>query len=256
MASDFTNIPHIVYNKGQDNLPDWINRKNIENISYEEYAYLSFIVDNYDHLTDRLIFTQAAPFEHSPDFLKLLHHTDLFLDTQPLSWQYAQGDPPEHLKVLSKKYLSINNHRIHIEFISDELYRYVPSVGIFMSYRFAGGNTVQTVVSHFLKNNNVRTGSLELLDLPNRKFGSHYMTPICYAAIFSVTKEKILSRPKEYYARLLSISGEWFSTTNPDPAYKKAFAYLMEFMWLELFQYEPPKELYTPELIGRWWSNV
>lgn len=252
----YTNIPHIVYNKGSDDLHNWINQKKIDNIGYEEYAYLSYIVDNYDGLADRIIFSQASPFEHSPDFLHLLKYTSLFSDIQPLSWQYVDGDPPEYLKILSRKYLSIKNYKIHVEFINDELYRYDSVLGAFMSYRFAGCNTVQTVASYFLNNNNVRVGALNLLDLPNRKFGNHYMTPICYGAIFSATKEKILSKPRSYYLRLLELSKQWFSTTNPDPAYKKAFAYLMEFMWLELFGYEPPKELYTTPLIGKWWNNV
>jgi hypothetical protein len=252
----YTTIPHIVYNKGSSDLPDWVNQKKIENISYEEYAYLSYIVDNYDYLADRVIFSQANPFEHSPDFLHLLKYTNLFSDIQPLSWQYLDGDPPEYLKVLSKKYLLIKNYRVHVEFISDELFRYDAASGTFMSHRFAGCNTVQIVASYFLKNDNVRVSALNLLDLPNRKFGNHYMTPICYGAIFSVTKQKILSRPKEYYLRLLELSKEWFSTTNTDPAYKKAFAYLMEFMWLELFGYDPPKELYAPNPLGEWWSHV
>lgn len=61
-------IPSIVYNKGSY-IP---NTKPLPNIGREAHTYLSFIVDYYDDLPDKVFFTQGNPFPHSPQFLQKL----------------------------------------------------------------------------------------------------------------------------------------------------------------------------------------
>lgn len=41
----------------------------LENIGRESHTYLYHIIKNYDNLADITIFTQANPFDHSPDFI-------------------------------------------------------------------------------------------------------------------------------------------------------------------------------------------
>lgn len=68
---------YIVYNKGED-LPAWIKNeiKLQDNIGREAYAYLTYIVDNYDTLPDYIIFAQGYPFDHSRDFIKKINDFD------------------------------------------------------------------------------------------------------------------------------------------------------------------------------------
>ena len=62
-------IQKVVYNKG----PYLPNCVVASNIGREAHTYLSFIIDHYDHLPEKVFFTQGDPFPHSPDFLRLLH---------------------------------------------------------------------------------------------------------------------------------------------------------------------------------------
>jgi hypothetical protein len=44
----------------------------IANVGRESHTYLHHIIENYDNLTDVIYFTQANPFDHSPDFITLV----------------------------------------------------------------------------------------------------------------------------------------------------------------------------------------
>lgn len=53
-------IPYLIYDKG-DVSPDGIKAGNI---GLDPETYLSFIIENYDSLPDRVFFTQGNPFDH------------------------------------------------------------------------------------------------------------------------------------------------------------------------------------------------
>ena len=61
-------IHKVIYNKG----PPLPNSIVVPNIGREAHTYLSFIVDHYDRLPDKVFFTQGDPFPHSPNFFQLL----------------------------------------------------------------------------------------------------------------------------------------------------------------------------------------
>jgi hypothetical protein len=61
-------IPKVIYNKG----PYLPNCVVATNVGREAHTYLSFIVDHYDHLPEKVFFTQGDPFPHSPHFLHKL----------------------------------------------------------------------------------------------------------------------------------------------------------------------------------------
>lgn len=70
---------YILYNKWEDNLPDFIKKENvikIPNIWREEYIYLKYIVENYERLEDYLVFTQARPFDASKNFLEAIEPSE------------------------------------------------------------------------------------------------------------------------------------------------------------------------------------
>jgi len=53
-------IPYLIYDKGEVS-PDGIKA---ENIGLDPDTYLSFIIENYDSLPDRVFFAQGDPFDH------------------------------------------------------------------------------------------------------------------------------------------------------------------------------------------------
>lgn len=60
---------YIVFNKG-GNLPKWVkNKVKLPNIGREAHTYLTYIIDNYDHLSNYTIFVQGNPFDHSSDLV-------------------------------------------------------------------------------------------------------------------------------------------------------------------------------------------
>ncbi len=65
-----------VYNKGGAlNLPARraLSSVALPNIGREDYAYLSHIVTNYETLADVTVFAQGKPFDHVPEFHRVLH---------------------------------------------------------------------------------------------------------------------------------------------------------------------------------------
>lgn len=52
-----------VYNKGPDDLTCPVTEK-LPNVGREGHTYLWYIIQNYDHLPDHVIFIQAHPFDH------------------------------------------------------------------------------------------------------------------------------------------------------------------------------------------------
>jgi hypothetical protein len=62
---------YLVYNKGENNLPDWIkNVIKLPNVGREAHTYLTYIVDNYDNFPDFIIFVQDDPFDHSKQLVE------------------------------------------------------------------------------------------------------------------------------------------------------------------------------------------
>lgn len=54
----------LIYNKGDPvKIPD-LNVVTVCNVGRESHSYLTHIVDNYEHLSNNIIFIQANPFQH------------------------------------------------------------------------------------------------------------------------------------------------------------------------------------------------
>lgn len=243
---------YIIYNKGDDNII--INNgvvKNIPNIGYEEYCYLNFLIDFYDKLPNRIFFIQANSLEHSPDLLNLLNLQYLYSDVQPLSFFYNERVPGNLITDLTNC-LWLDGNKIHINFYNGLLQRYFLPLDSFDYYPPEGLGLYSLFKEFYNNENDVRQCMSNHLKIQLRKFNNKDMTPMCYGAIFAVTKELILKYPKSYYEYLLEKNIE---ATKFHP---KMFGWIMELIWLELFEYNPPRELYTPKLNSflTWWKNV
>jgi hypothetical protein len=82
----FSNV--IVYNKGKP-LSDDFNNIVLNNVGREGHTYYKHIYDNYDNLTDYIIFLQGNPFDHSPNIIsnlnKYVNNKELSIDFEFLS---------------------------------------------------------------------------------------------------------------------------------------------------------------------------
>ena len=85
-CKQFSNV--IVYNKG-DELNDGYNEVLLSNVGREGHTYYKHICDNYDNLTDYIIFLQGRPFDHSPNIIsnlnKYINRLDLSINFEFLS---------------------------------------------------------------------------------------------------------------------------------------------------------------------------
>lgn len=98
-VSQLSDTFHItVYNKGLPlTIPAAIQNvyvKSIPNRGRETDTYLTYIIENYKKLPDRVIFSQGDPFSHSPKFLDLLETIESWQPFQPLSLYYMQDRIP------------------------------------------------------------------------------------------------------------------------------------------------------------------
>ena len=214
--SKVKNMKITIYNKGEDN----INKKSIKlpNIGRESHTYLTHIIDNYDNLADITIFSQGDPFFHSPDFINLIKKPDLFEPIQPLTYYYSpainKASNEEKKIVIDKKFringmpptqvlnktnnLSINGSRVYVEYYNEEgivmypkYYRDYFILGLFKYYkRIFNFNNILEFMKKRYKLTNIK------LDL---------LVPMSYAAIFSVSKDVILSIKKSFYENILNL---------------------------------------------------
>tara|TARA_B100000287_G_scaffold289142_1_gene272428 strand:+ start:97 stop:822 length:726 start_codon:yes stop_codon:yes gene_type:complete len=76
-----------LYNKGEtNNLTNYYNATNLDNVGREAHTYLYYIIENYDNLPEYTIFLQGNPFDHSPNFYKTLK--DVLTDNKKILFKY------------------------------------------------------------------------------------------------------------------------------------------------------------------------
>lgn len=83
----------IIYNKGSENMPfDFIS---CENTGREGESFIRYIVDNYDSIPDRVVFSQGNPFDHCSDFISLCND-DFFFGYLGVSLSCNSDGSPHH----------------------------------------------------------------------------------------------------------------------------------------------------------------
>jgi hypothetical protein len=244
-------IPYVIYDKSNTKYHNkCLNILKIPNIGYEEYVYLKFIVDNYYSLPKRVIFCQGSPLDHTINFLKVISKTYIleYNEVQPLSSYWADYLPGEILTSISQniKEIQVKDSVFHIDFFNGLNERLDIKRNIFERFPQKQQSILYEILKKFFKNEDIRQSMSNLIKLPLRQFDQLEITPMCYAATFSVTKEKILEHKKSYYEFLLDLDIKLSKNFNFPQS--KMFGWVMEYMWLELFRYEPPKILYNHEV--------
>ena len=238
-----------IYNKGIDNIK--YKSIKLENIGRESHTYLTHIIENYDNLSDITIFSQGDPFFHSPDFLKLIEDVTKFQPVQALTSCYSpslyetsekykkfiiskelrrEGHPPYQFKTTDKS-LWINNINIYVEYYNKD--------GIVLYPHYYRDYSILHDIDYFkyiFKFKSILQFMKERYKLNNIKLNT--LVPMSYAAIFSVSKEAILSRTKKFYENILYLLIDDYNK------YKIDTGLLLERLWLSIFNYQKYNKLY------------
>lgn len=216
----------IIYNKG-GHLPknnnfqtEIYNISNNPNYGRESDTYLYHIIENYDSLNNYLFFSQADPFDHSPEFIdivKYLIDNNLYKAYQPLScgWKITQRVPPIENVIYDKREY-INNYRIYMETVEQRLYP--------IGYT---DNGILPTLQHFRSKHQIHNSydtlktiySILKLDVPYcglLKFN--------YGGIFGTNKEQILKNTIDYFKYLRSFVREDWS-----------HGFILERLWYTIF---------------------
>ncbi len=217
----------IIFNDGEP-LNDYILYKNMIQLEgdhkpCEATKYLSYIICNYNKLADRVVFTQASPFDHSPDFIGLLDCYDKWAPVQNLTFR---GHPPPwgFSQVLNEEKLGaeqyINNNRVFVDlYLQDNL-----QGSLFEDYFIPIFNQQfvrNDIVPYFFNKFNIKEGTYR---------------PKAFGACFSVTREIIHKYPREFYIKLY----EWLIAPTNDlyldgKGNIKDNAIILEYLWLPIF---------------------
>ena len=239
-----------IYNKGKDDIS--YDSIKLPNIGRESHTYLTHIIQNYNNLADITIFTQGNPFTHSPDFIELVKDPSLFEPIQPLTAYYSP--PFENARDINKKYILekklyldgfppkivlnkskevwIKNHKIYVEYYNKD------GVALYPKYYrdFYILNFFKYIYIKIFKFDSILKFMKDRYKLTNIKLNT--MVPMCYGAIFSVSKEVILQRKKGFYENILNILIEDHNKYNIDTGL------LLERLWLSIFNYQKNNKHY------------
>lgn len=220
----------VVYNKGKQNVPSEV-RARIErveerrNFGREAETYLHHLLSSREAtgLEGITIFCQGDPLSHSPDFLRLLQHSDEWADIQPLSvqWLDQHNVPPDSLLVRETDEF-IHGARVRTEVYS--LYtwnatRFVDDGAIRIGRDYLSGHGLPAgtnIAAHFLHS----AGWHELAEqAAAAEFGQ-----FAYGGIFAVRNERLSAIPLPVLERL-----HMMSRAHP------LYPWIFERLWLHLF---------------------
>ncbi|NBC04572.1 MAG: hypothetical protein GVY20_12815 [Bacteroidetes bacterium] len=111
-----------IYNKGEPLSLNQIYRQNLQvsqqkNIGRESETYIRYLKERKSYINPNgySVFTQADPFEHSPDFLKLLLIVSKWKPIQPLSFRYKKDLLPPDVLLNNDKNNFVADLRVRLE---------------------------------------------------------------------------------------------------------------------------------------------
>lgn len=189
----------IIYNKGRSIVSDSsLNIKHVRNIGREAETYISYIIENYENLDDYIIFTQAYPFDHSPDFLSIINYCDkngykLF---QPLScqWNKSENIPPTKFIEFDKSEWINNKYKIYFDIVDEDLCSFFyKDIGFFHKLHYF------KTLYKLSNTEKILPFLYEKLKI-NKPYINH--SKFNFGAIFGVSKSNILQNDILFYKNL------------------------------------------------------
>jgi hypothetical protein len=225
-----------VYNKGKDDID--IPFIQLPNIGRESHTYLYHIINNYDNLADQTIFCQGDSIFHSPGFLDLINkHRKKFEPVQPLSaFYWPEGEEPHFLSNPPLPILKETENLwfdkkspIHVEYMDNNFatlypFHYIENDFILLNNKIKSSYGIENPLKF-----NVERFRLKNVDL-------NYLFPVCYAALFSVSKEAILNNSVDFYNNIMSIL--IYDIRNYSRNKKMDHGLILEKLWLVIFNYK------------------
>ncbi|MES2475491.1 MAG: hypothetical protein V4640_06905 [Verrucomicrobiota bacterium] len=170
---------------------------------------------------DWTVFCQGDPFPHSPNFINLLEHRDLWNDVQGLTGRYVENVPPsvceafqenERIRGISVRTEVCSAHTLDILMWRDDVGR-----RFFGEYcEHHGLPPGWSVSAHFLE-------LCGLTDLAHAAWHAERLR-FCYGAMFAVRNHHLSRIPPENLPRMRELSHGHFS-----------HGYVFERLWLHLF---------------------
>ena len=224
----------LIYNKGDTNFKTIHCTINLLNEGREGGTYLTHIINNYYSLAEYTIFCQGHPFEHSPDFLKLLKHYSIFFnDIQPLTWRWKENDekcswfkdinptgiPPMEIRDQTR-FLHFNDCKLHLELLDQNFNCVFPLI-------WEDGGFNHCLIPRLRERNKIPPQKT-ILQWVFEKLGLRYECPqyfpFMFAANFGVSKNNIHKHSIQFYTKL-----QEFLLEDSD------HGYILERLWFFIF---------------------
>lgn len=209
-----------------------------ENIGREGGTYLDYIIENFNNLPEHIWFTQADPFIHSPDFLKLFDISVvkkyITIPIQTLTNKYREdcNIPPNHFIENSSFYhiddISVIDYFVNSKDLQIVGHSYFWDKGVDYKYKEFCKKYQQENTLNYLS---------EYIGIPRPKNIINYI----WSACFYVNKESILKNSIEVYQRL----NDFLYGTNNQGAFQ---GYILERLWYYLFthkSYDTVEDIYS-----------
>ena len=214
----------IIYNKGNNDIPQFNNIKNINNIGREGHTYLYHMKNEYNNLSNYNIFIQGNPFDHNETILYGIDNYFNFLDIQPLGKQYFIKDnlPPQST---IDKYQTITDYNLK--------YMIVKIDGNMRSTYFydKGVDHLNNEAVHDYKDDLKKYTLFELFlthsNFPYKNDLNNVYFTLC--ALFAVHKKYILKYNIEVYDNLIN----QLLRFHPQGG---RLGYILERLWLYIFE--------------------
>lgn len=190
----------IVYNKGEENIEySFDNMINISNIGREGHTYLYHIINDYEKLSKRIIFTQGSPFLHNETILFGIDNYEKMLPVQALGLQWIKANnvpPPD----IVDKLKTVTHYGLE--------YLIMETNGDLVSPLFHDEGATKFIKNYELECGDIYNKNLSLISNFFINSGVPYKTPIIdvsfsYCGLFSITDNVIKNKSKEFYNKLI-----------------------------------------------------
>jgi len=212
-----------VYNKGIDNISNIDNIIKLPNIGREGNTYLFHIINKYEDLKEKTVFSQGEPFTHNETFLFGIDNIEKTLSVQPLGLRYLK-----EINIPSSEYIEVYETTTNYGLVylraccdGDLIIPYFNDDGI--------NHLKKTAKLHYpgYSNLDLVSGFFQRANFPYFKsITDIYFT---YSGLFSVNKNKILKLDKYIYINLYNELTSLDSQGGTN-------GYVLERLWLYIFE--------------------
>ena len=192
----------VVYNKGENSIPQFKNVINLPNIGREGNTYLRYIIDNYDNFPSQITFIQGDPFGHNKTILFGLDNYNNFPKFQPLGirWLDSENIPPLDIVEKFKKQTAYGLEYLTVQ-ISDNL-------DYLNDYTFIdeGINKLKVEFwSCYGKKESIVDWFIKRAEFQNRINKSTKSIEFTFSGLFSTSRINIMLHPVNFYNKLSNV---------------------------------------------------